>query len=138
MPYSVDPQPGENELECANCGAIVYAELTRCPACGVNLYEPEDQADDESPADAVATQADGPLAQMIQFFRRLWPWSHPAEELFRTSPQQARLYASLLRKVGGDQATADRLVELERRRLPNTDRLTWLENALRHWERDNH
>ncbi len=137
MPYSVDPQPNENEFECARCGAIVYAELTRCPKCGVNLYEPGDEAEDESPSDSVSTRADGPLAQMIQFIRRLLGRSHPAEELFRSSPQQARLYASLLRKVGGNQATADRLIELERRRLPNTDRLTWLENAIRRWERDN-
>ena len=41
MPTSLDPLPGENEIECANCGAIFFYELTRCPKCGVNLYEPE-------------------------------------------------------------------------------------------------
>jgi hypothetical protein len=43
MPTSIDPQPEEDELECARCGAHFYYGLTRCPNCGVNLYEPEDE-----------------------------------------------------------------------------------------------
>ena len=46
MPTSIDPQPAEDELECARCGAYFYYELTRCPNCGVNIYEPEDEEDD--------------------------------------------------------------------------------------------
>ena len=42
MPTSLDPLPGENEIECARCGAVFFYELTRCPNCGVNLYEPDD------------------------------------------------------------------------------------------------
>ncbi|MBK8421527.1 hypothetical protein [Candidatus Villigracilis saccharophilus] len=42
MPASIDPEPAENEFECANCGAYFHYELTRCPSCGINLYEPED------------------------------------------------------------------------------------------------
>ena len=45
MPTSIDPQPAENEFECANCGAYFHYELTRCPNCGVNLYEPEDETE---------------------------------------------------------------------------------------------
>jgi hypothetical protein len=137
MPYSVDRQPNENEFECANCGAIVLADLTRCPECGVNLYEPGDEAEDESPPDSGSPNARGPLAQVIDLFKRLLGLSHPAEELFAAPRQQAQLYASLLRKAGGDRAAADRLIDLERRRLPKADRLTWLENAIRKWERDN-
>lgn len=32
-----------NEIECARCGGVFYMELTRCPHCGVNIYEPDDQ-----------------------------------------------------------------------------------------------
>ena len=42
MPTSIDPQPKENEVECARCGSYFYYELTRCPECGVNLYEPDE------------------------------------------------------------------------------------------------
>ena len=45
MPTSIDPQPAENEFECTNCGANFHYELTRCPNCGVNLYEPEDETE---------------------------------------------------------------------------------------------
>jgi predicted nucleic acid-binding Zn-ribbon protein len=45
MPFSLDPQPAENEFECANCGALIYDQLTRCPNCGVNLYEPEEESE---------------------------------------------------------------------------------------------
>ena len=43
MPFSLDPQPAEDEIECANCGALIYYELTRCPSAEVDLYEPDDQ-----------------------------------------------------------------------------------------------
>lgn len=135
MPYSVDPQPNENELECAQCGAIMPADLNRCPRCGVNLYEPE--AEHEVDVAIDSANAPGLFESISQFLRRLFGVAHPAEALFATPPQQARLYANLLGKAGGDPATADRLIELERRRLPNADRLTWLENAIRRWERDN-
>ena len=45
MPTSLTPPPADDEVECANCGAYVYIELTRCPKCGINLYEPEDERD---------------------------------------------------------------------------------------------
>jgi hypothetical protein len=42
MPTSIDPEPAENEIECARCGAHFYYELSRCPECGVNIYEPDE------------------------------------------------------------------------------------------------
>jgi hypothetical protein len=45
MPISITPPPGEDELECAQCGAYFYYELTRCPNCGVNIYEPDPEDD---------------------------------------------------------------------------------------------
>ncbi len=33
----------DNEIECANCGASFYIELTKCPNCGVSVYFPEFQ-----------------------------------------------------------------------------------------------
>ncbi len=37
------PDPEYNELECARCGGHFHIELTQCPHCGVNVYEPEDE-----------------------------------------------------------------------------------------------
>ena len=31
-----------NEIECARCGGTFHMSLTRCPHCGVNVYEPDD------------------------------------------------------------------------------------------------
>jgi hypothetical protein len=42
-----------------------------------------------------------------------------------------------LRKVGGDHAVTERLIELERRRNPEASRSVWLQNAIRRWEQDN-
>ncbi len=42
MPTSLTPPPADDEIECGNCGAYIYVGLSRCPNCGVNLYEPED------------------------------------------------------------------------------------------------
>lgn len=36
----------ENEFECPRCGERVYFELGRCPNCGLNFYNPEDEPDD--------------------------------------------------------------------------------------------
>ena len=33
-----------NQIECTRCGASVHAELTTCPHCGLNFYQP--QSDD--------------------------------------------------------------------------------------------
>lgn len=35
-------EENDNEIECARCGGRFDMELTRCPHCGVNIYEPED------------------------------------------------------------------------------------------------
>lgn len=45
MPISITPPPADDELECAQCGAYFYYELTRCPNCGVSIYEPDPEDD---------------------------------------------------------------------------------------------
>jgi predicted nucleic acid-binding Zn-ribbon protein len=134
MPTSLDPLPGENEIECARCGAIFYVELTRCPKCGVNLYEPEPESGEKT----FSPHPAGLSAKIGNFFRKLTGKPHPAEELFNQSLQQAALFNDLLRKVGGERETAERLVDFERLRLPQGNRSLWLQNAIRHWEQDNH
>ena len=37
----------DNELECPHCGAKFHYELTRCPNCGINIYFPDEEEDDE-------------------------------------------------------------------------------------------
>ena len=44
-----------NDIECPNCGASVYYELTRCPKCGWNLYD----ADANEAFDPPASNAGG-------------------------------------------------------------------------------
>ena len=139
MPTSIDPQPNENELECARCGAYFYYELTRCPECGVNIYEPDDEADEETVRllQSPATYGKGVLARVIGFFRRLLGRQDLTSELFGFSREQAGLYEDLLRKVGGDHSTAERLIALESTRLPFGNRTEWIRQAIIRWERDN-
>jgi hypothetical protein len=135
MPTSIDPLPGENEFECANCGALVYYELTRCPECGVNLYEPEDDLEEEYYGGSPTRG--GLLTKVGDFFRRLVGKPYSAEEVFGDALDQAALYHDLLVKVGGDHQVVDRLIEFERKEHPNGNRLVWLQNAIQRWERDN-
>lgn len=137
MPFSLDPQPAENEIECANCGALIYYELTRCPNCGVNLYEPDEQPDQEK-SRISRPRKTGSLEKLGEFFRRLLGKPSPAEELFGAFlQQQSDLYDDLLRKVGGNPAAVERLVEFERQRLPDANRTVLLRNAIQRWELDN-
>jgi predicted nucleic acid-binding Zn-ribbon protein len=136
MPTSLDPQPAANEIECARCGAIFFDELTRCPKCGVDLYEPGDD-DDDRQTRSFRPHPAGLSARISAFFRKITGKPHPAEQLFDLSLQQAALHNDLLRKLGGDRQALERLIELERQQLPNANRLRWLQNAIRHWEQDN-
>jgi hypothetical protein len=135
MPTSLGPLPGENEIECARCGAIFFYELTRCPQCGVNLYEPDD--DEGRKPKTFKPHPEGLSAKPGNFLRHLTGQPHPAEDLFNQSLQQAGLYNDLLRKTGGDRAAVERLIDFERQRLPNATRTQWLENAVMRWEEDN-
>jgi len=139
MPMSIDPPPGDNEFECARCGARVYYELTRCPNCGVNLYEPEDeQAGDDRQTTAASRPApSGFLTKVGVYLRRLSGKPYRAEEVFGDGLNQAVLYNDLLRKVSGDQAAAERLIAYERQRAPQATRSIWLQKAIQRWERDN-
>ena len=139
MPTSIDPQPADDEIECARCGAYVYYELSRCPNCGVNLYEPDETSDTDYPQ--VSPRASSPqrgiLARLEELFRRVTKRPYPADELFGTAINQAELFNDLLLKVGGDRQTVERLIEFERQQLPDGNRIRWLENAIRRWEQDN-
>jgi hypothetical protein len=139
MPISIDPLPADDEIECGRCGAYFYIELTRCPKCGVNLYEPDggilqDRRKAYRPANP---RQEGFFARLDAFFRRLTKRPYPADELFGAAINQAGLYNDLLNKVGGDHPTVERLINYESQQMPNGNRLTWLENAIRRWEQDN-
>jgi predicted nucleic acid-binding Zn-ribbon protein len=131
MPTSLDPQPDENEIECGRCGAYFHYELTRCPNCGVNIYEPEA---DQEPSHAPA-QRENWFRILI---RRLTQKPHPADQLFGAAINQAELFSNLQTKVGGDRTAAERLVEFERQKNPLGNRIAWLNQAIQRWERDNH
>lgn len=133
MPTSLTPPPADDEIECANCGAYVYIGLSRCPNCGVNLYEPEEQEDKDSkyrPKSKFALKIESVM-------RKLRGEPHPAEELFAGALQEAALFNDLLQKVGGDRSVVERLIVYERKQNPNATRLTCLQNAISRWEYEN-
>jgi hypothetical protein len=139
MPTSIDPPLADDEIECGRCGAHFYYELTRCPNCGVNVYEPDDEsnADDPRAASRKAPPRAGLWSRLDGLFRQLTGRPYPADELFGTAINQAELFDNLLVKVGGDRPAAERLIAFERQQLPQGNRIVWLENAIRRWERDN-
>lgn len=134
MPTSIDPQPADNEFECANCGAYFHYELTRCPKCGINLYEPEDEA--ESLKKSHLPQ-DGVLTKLKDIFHKAFKKPYSAEEIFGDALDASILYNDLLQKVGGDHTVLDRLIEIERARAPKSTRRAWIQSASQRWERDN-
>jgi hypothetical protein len=133
MPTSLTPPPADDEIECANCGAYVYIELTRCPNCGINLYEPEDN---EAEHPKFRPKSKFSLA-VDSLLRRLRGKPHPAEELFSNALREAALFNDLLQKVGGDRSVVERLIEYERQLKPNATRLACLKNAIHRWEHEN-
>lgn len=133
MPTSLTPPPADDEVECANCGAYIPLIATRCPYCGINLYEP-DEARMDAPARRSGRSAWDKFTRAI---RRLFGEPHPADELFEVVLHQKELYDDLLRKVGGDRAVVERLIEFEQKQNPNATRLIWLQNAIQRWEREN-
>jgi hypothetical protein len=139
MPTSIDPPLADDEIECGRCGAHFFYELTRCPNCGVNVYEPDEEIGpmDTLTAASKAAPRPGLRSRLDGFLRKLSGRPYPASELFGAAINQAELFDQLLVRVGGDRPTAERLIEYERRQLPQGNRIAWLLNAIRRWERDN-
>ena len=135
MPTSIDPQPAENEFECAHCGAYFHYELTRCPNCGISLYEPEDETEAVSYSHP---QRKGVFDKLKDMFHRLFNKPYAADEVFGDALDQAVLYNDLLQKIGGDHAAVERLINFERGRSPHATRMVWLKNAIQRWEKDNY
>jgi len=135
MPFSLDPQPEDNEIECGRCGAYFHYELTRCPECGVSVYEPED--DLEEAIENAGPPQSNLMTKVRDAIRRLTGKPYSAEEVFGDALDQAIFYNDLLRKVGGDHQVVERLIAFEQQQTPGGNRLTWLENAIQRWERDN-
>ena len=131
MPTSLTPPPAEDEFECAQCGAYVHISLTRCPNCGVNLYEPEEDRYVDPPFRT------GVWEKFKRSLHRLFGEPHPAEELFAGALKEKALYDDLLRKVGGDPSVVERLISHEKDGRPDVSRMTCLQNAIRRWEREN-
>jgi hypothetical protein len=132
MPTSIDPQPADDEFECANCGAYFHYDLNRCPNCGINIYEP----DDDSAQRYVPAQK-GIFEKFSEWLRQLFKKPYPVDELFGAAINQADLFNDLLLKVGGDRSTAERLIAFEQQQLSSGNRMIWIKNAIRRWERDN-
>jgi hypothetical protein len=127
------PSPADDEVECGNCGAYIYHDLVKCPHCGVYLVEPG-EPEDERPKFRPRSKLSLVLESLV---RKIQGKPHYAEELFTGALQEATLFDDLLRKVDGDRAAVERLIEYEREQRPGVTRLTCLQNAIRRWEREN-
>ena len=133
MPTSITPEPGENEFECANCGAYFHYELTRCPNCGINLYEPEDETEGKEKL----SPRDGVFSKLKDAFHKVFNKPYSADEIFGDALDASILYNDLLQKIGGDREAVERLIEFERARAPKSTRRGWIKSASQRWERDN-
>ena len=51
--------------------------------------------------------------------------------------REAALFDDLLNKAGGDRSVVERLIEYEKQLSPGKTRLTYLQNAIRRWKKDN-
>ena len=134
MPTSLTPPPAEDETECGNCGAYIYAGLVKCPNCGVYLVNPADTELEGRPKFKPRSKLS---LKFDSIMRKLRGGKHPAEELFTGALKEAALFDDLLRKVGGDRSVVERLIEYERQQKPNATRLTCLHNAISRWEYEN-
>jgi hypothetical protein len=139
LPASIDPPPADDELECGRCGSHFYYELTRCPHCGVNIYDPQDNPDPVEPGSSrpPGKPQGGIAAWFDSFIRRFTKKPYAVDELFGAAINQAELFDNLLIKVGGDREKVERLIDFERAQSPHANRLVWLTNAIQRWERDN-
>ena len=135
MPTSITPPPKDDEVECGNCGAYIYHDLVKCPNCGVYLVDPSPSLDeDEIPSNRPKSK----FALWVESVtRKLSGEPHVAEELFTGAFREAALFDDLLKKVGGDRAVVERLIEFERKQKPSATRLVCLQNAIGRWEREN-
>jgi predicted nucleic acid-binding Zn-ribbon protein len=138
MPTSIDPQPAEDEFECARCGAYFYYELTRCPNCGVNIFEPEDWNENEHLAsEPSSSHGKGLISSLSDLLRNLFPGTQREYEAREETKEQDELYEDLLLRVRGDRDIAERLIAFEKRHSPNGNLTMWLRDAIRRWQRDN-
>jgi hypothetical protein len=134
MPTSLTPPPSDDETECGSCGAYVYQGLLKCPNCGVYLVDPIDTEPEERPSLRPKSRLSLAIESLM---RKLRGEPHFADELFTGAMREAILFDDLLRKVGGDRSTVERLIEYERGQKPNATRLTCLQDAIRRWEQEN-
>ncbi|MCE9645998.1 MAG: hypothetical protein K8S20_08365 [Chloroflexi bacterium] len=135
MPTSIDPGPAENEFECANCGAYFHYELTRCPNCGIQIYEPE--GNDAGGIGRSGPQGPGMFDWLKDALHGIFNKPYAADEIFGDALDASILYDDLLQKTAGDRAAADRLIEFEKVRAPQFTRRKWIKSAIQNWERDN-
>jgi len=133
MPTSIAPPPKDDEVECGNCGAYIYHDLVKCPNCGVYLDEPK-EPEEARPKFRPKSKFGLKIEALI---RKLRAEPHPAEDLFIGIVKQKELFDDLLRKVGGDPSVVERLIEHEKQLNPRATRLVCIQNAIRHWEREN-
>ncbi len=138
MPFSLGQTAQPNEIECPRCGEIFHFDTSRCPKCGLNLYEPDPQDDSfEQPEAESSQQNKNSLFSRLKFrWKQLIGQNYTAEEVFGASLDQAFLFNQLLQSVDGDHPTANRLIDYERKQNPKATRSQCIQAAIERLEHD--
>jgi hypothetical protein len=104
----------------------------------VNLYEPEEEPETEAASAGTQPhqQKFGLWDRVVRGLKKLMGKESLADELFASLEAQMILYQDLKRKVGGDRAVVERLVDYEKQRCPDADRSAWLAAATARWDSD--
>ncbi|MAT45585.1 MAG: hypothetical protein CL609_24915 [Anaerolineaceae bacterium] len=138
MPFSLGETADMNEIECPRCGEIFHFDYSRCPNCGLNLYEPNSEFE---PLEKIESNFLSP--KKLSFFSRLKNYlkqitgqKYTAEEVFGASLDQAFLFNDLLQRVGGDRQTVNRLIQYEYSLKPKATRRQCIQSAIERLEQD--
>lgn len=138
MPFSLGKTADSNEIECPRCGEIFHFDLSRCPNCGLNLYEPASEFEpfEKSPKSSLPTNKPGFFSRLKNQWKQLIGQKYTAEEVFGASLDQAFLFNDLLQRVAGDHKIANRLIDYERSQKPKATRAQCIQSAIGRLEKD--
>lgn len=138
MPFSLGQTADSNQIECPRCGEIFHFDVSRCPNCGLNLYEPNSDFEPfEQPDKSSSRKNKTSIFSKLKLrWRQLTGQNYTAEEVFGASLDQAFLFNDLLQRVGGDHQTANRLVNYEEKQNPKFTRRQCIQAAIDRLEHD--
>jgi predicted amidophosphoribosyltransferase len=132
MPFSLGQTADTNEIECPRCGEIFHFEYSRCPNCGLNLYEPNSEFEpfEKTEPNSIPSNKLRFFSRLKNYWKQVTGQKFTAEEVFGASLDQAFLFNDLLQRVGGDHQTANRLIQYEYSQKPKATRRQCIQSAI--------